>query len=259
VDEVLSVLRPVWLEKPETARRIRMRLKRVLDAARVRGLRTGENPARSKGQLELLLPKQPKADGHHAAMPWAEVPAFMEALAEREGMSALSLRFLILTAARTGEVIEAEWSEIDFDEALWTIPAARMKARRPHRVPLSAEALAVLREVEGVSDQWVFPTNNGRKPQSNMAMLTLLKRMKVTDAVPHGFRSSFRDWVAEATNFSGELAERALAHVVASKTEAAYRRGDALDRRRALMDAWAAFCVPREAEEKVTDLRAGRA
>jgi integrase len=251
VDEVLAVLRPVWLKKPETARRIRMRLEKVLAAARVRGLHPGPNPAVLRGNLDVLLPKQPRERGNHAAMPWADVPGFMTALTEREGVSALALRFAILTAARTSEVLHARWDEIDEDEAVWTVPASRMKARRAHRVPLSNATLAVLEEAKGLDPDLVFPAIRGRGAMSNMAMAVLLKRMQVEGVTVHGFRSSFRDWAAEATNFQNEVAEMALAHVVGDRTEAAYRRGDLFAKRRKLMDAWAGYCVPARRDAKV--------
>ncbi|SFQ55744.1 Integrase [Roseivivax halotolerans] len=259
IEDVVAVLRPVWLKKPETARRIRMRLERVLDAAKVRGLRSGENPARWRGNLELLLPKQPKADGHHAAMPWADVPAFMEQLAAREGVAALALRWTILTAARTSEVLYATWDEIDVDAGIWEVPAERMKARRPHRVPLSDEALAVLEEVKGLDPELVFPAIRGSGPMSNMAMSVQLRRMKVTGATVHGFRSSFRDWAAEATSFQSEVAEMALAHVIGNRTEAAYRRGDLFEKRRRLMEAWGRYCTSSRKTDVVSLARgAGR-
>lgn len=241
IDEVLEVLKPVWQKRPETARRIRMRLERVLDAAKVMGLRSGENPARWRGNLDHLLPVHAKATKtHHAALPYAEVPTFMRALGERPAMAALALRFLILTASRTSEVLEADWNEIDMDAKVWTIPAERMKARRIHRIPLSDAALEVLKEAKGKDPRLVFPGQKPGRPLSNMAMLTLLKRMKLGDATTaHGFRSSFRDWAAECTSYPGEVAEMALAHVVENATEAAYRRGDLFEKRKELMQAWA--------------------
>ena len=241
VDDVLAVLKPCWQTRPETARRIRMRLEKVLDAAKVKGLRTGENPARWRGQLDHLLPRHAKAtDDHHNAMPYSDVPAFLASLGQKRGFSVLALRFAILTAARTGEVIGARWEDIDMEAGLWTIPALRMKARRAHRVPLMAPVLAVLGEVKGAHAEWVFPGPSLRAPLSNMAMLGLLKRAKLKCTV-HGFRSAFRDWSAETTNFPSEVCEMALAHTVANKTEAAYRRGDLFEKRKALMEAWAGF------------------
>lgn len=251
VDDVLAVLKPCWQTRPETARRIRMRLEKVLDAAKVKGLRTGENPARWRGQLDHLLPRHSKSsDDHHSSMAYAEVPAFLASLGQKRGFSVLALRFAILTAARTGEVIGARWDEIDMEAGLWTIPAQRMKARRAHRVPLTAPALEVLNEVKGAHAAWVFPGPGLQAPLSNMAMLSLLKRAKLTCTV-HGFRSAFRDWAAETTNFPSEVCEMALAHAVANKTEAAYRRGDLFEKRRALMEAWAGFLTEPKANNVV--------
>ena len=245
-DDILTLLTPVWQTVPETARRVRMRLEKVLDAARVRGLRSGDNPARWKGHLDHLLPKHGKATrGHHAAMPWAEVPDFLRMLEAREGTAALAFRFLILTACRTGEVLNARWAEIDFAKATWTIPAERMKSRREHRVPLSKAALAVLEQAKEKHPEFLFPGPSDIAPLSNMAFLMLLRRLKRDNVTAHGMRSAFRDWAAENTNFSSEVCEMALAHVVENATEAAYRRGDLFEKRCKLMEAWAAFCEPR--------------
>lgn len=242
-EDVLRVLTPVWQSRPETARRVRMRIERILDAARVKGLRPAgtENPARWRGHLDHLLPRHAAASkGHHAAMPWGDVPDFFKGLADRSGIAAPALRFTIATAARTSEVIGAQWEEIDLEAALWTVPAARMKARRPHRVPLTGPAIEALEAVRGLHPEIVFPGPSLRRPLSNMAMAAILKRAEL-DFTVHGFRSAFRDWAAETTAFPSEVAEMALAHVVADATEAAYRRGDLFAKRRALMDAWAAF------------------
>jgi integrase len=242
-DDVLKVLKPIWTTKQETASRLRGRLERILDAARARGLRKGENPARWRGHLDHLLSRRQKlARGHHAAMPFQQVPAFVAALQEREAVAALALEFLILCASRTGEVIGAKWAEIDLDKGVWTVPGARMKAGREHRVPLTERALEILAKVavsRGESD-YVFPGRRPKAPLSNMAMDMLLRRMKRTETV-HGFRSSFRDWAGETTSFPRDLAEHALAHNVGDEVERAYRRGDALDRRRQLMEAWASY------------------
>lgn len=244
VDDILKVLTPVWNTRPETARRIRMRLERVLDAARAKGLRNSENPARWRGHLDHLLPRHSKASkGHHAAMPYNEVPAFMAELDERNALAALALQFCVLTATRTSEALGARWSEIDYDNATWTIPAGRMKARRPHRIPLSDAAIEVLKKLDAWHPEFVFPGQSGKKPLSNMTLLMLLRRMKREDLTVHGFRSSFRDWAAECTDFPSEVAEMALAHVVANSTEAAYRRGDLFDKRRGLMGAWGDYCT----------------
>lgn len=241
-DDVLAVLTPIWTDKNETAARVRGRIEKVLDAAKARGLRTGENPARWRGHLDQLLSKRRKLQrGHHTAMPFAEVPAFVAALREREGISALALEFTILTASRIGPVLSCPWSEIDRKAKVWTVPASRMKAEREHRVPLSPRALEILDELEPLRrGNLVFPSFRADKPMSDMALSALLKRMGVK-ATTHGFRSSFRDWAGEMTDFPREVAEVALAHVVGDDTERAYRRGDALDKRRKLMDAWDAF------------------
>lgn len=247
--DVLEVLKPIWLTKPETAARLRGRIERVLDAAKVRGHRSGENPALWRGHLDKLLPKRRKLTrGHHAAMPYGDVPAFVADLRKREAMAARALEFTILTAARSGETFGATWKEIDFDAALWTIPAERMKAGREHRVPLTPRAVEILNEVAGLGaepDAYIFPGQREGRPLSTMAMDMILRRMKV-DVTVHGFRSSFRDWAGEETAFPRDVAEAALAHVVGDQTERAYRRGDALEKRRKLMAAWADFCEPKK-------------
>lgn len=252
-DDVLAVLQPHWQTKQETASRLRGRIERVFDAAKARGLRSGENPARWKGNLKELLSARRKLQrGHQPALPFSEVPAFVARLRTRPAISALALEFLILTAARTGEVLGATWKEVDLSAELWTIPAERMKAGRTHRVPLSDRALQILREVEMLRPQtsiegmppdgdYLFPSSTHGRPLSNMAFAQLLKRMGETGFVPHGFRSSFRDWCAECTDWPGDIAETALAHVVGNSVARAYRRGDALDKRRALMSQWAEY------------------
>lgn len=245
-NDVLAILRPIWHEKAETARRIRGRIERILDAARVGGHRITENPARWRGHLDVLLPKAGKLTrGHHAAMPYGAVGAFYRALAERGGSAAPGMRFLILTAARSGEVRGMIWGEVDLAAALWTVPAERMKAKREHRVPLPAAALGILAEMRPASPRrtdLVFPSPRG-KVMSDMAFGMLLRKMGQNDVTTHGFRSSFRDWVDNETDFPGEIAEAALAHLTGDETERAYRRGDALAKRRHLMDAWAAFAA----------------
>jgi len=240
---VLSVLEPIWSEKPETASRLRGRIEAVLTWATVRGYRTGENPARWRGHLSEVLPERDKVRTveHHAALPVAELPAFMAALRAQQGMGALALEFAILTAARTGEVLGAHWSEIDLEAKVWTVPADRMKGAREHRVPLSAQALAVLERVRELSAAkgLIFPNANKRKQLSNMAMLATLKRMGRGDLTAHGFRSTFRDFAGDHTTIAREVAEAALAHVIGDKAEQAYRRSDALEKRRALMQLWA--------------------
>lgn len=244
-EDVLKILRPIWATKSETASRIRGRIEYVLDAAKAKGFRSGENPAVWRGHLALLLPKRHKlARGNHAAMPYADVPAFMTALRKRVAVAARALEFTILTAARSGETFGATWAEIDMTAKVWTIPAKRMKAGRVHRVALSDAALSILTEMQklgALPGQFVFPGAKKDKPLSNMAMDMTLRRMK-SDVTVHGFRSSFRDWCGEVSNFPREVAEAALAHIVGDETERAYRRGDALEKRRELMQTWASFC-----------------
>ena len=242
-EDVLAVLKPIWLTKNETASRVRGRIERVLDAAKARGLRTGENPARWRGHLANLLPKRQKLQrGHHAAMPYRDVPGFLNLLRVSDGVSARALEFLILSASRSGEVLGAQWPEIDRDGKVWTVPGGRMKAGREHRVPLTNRMLKILDEMELIrSGPFIFPGQKRGRPLSGMAMEMLLRRMKIENATVHGFRSAFRDWAAEETSFPREVAEAALAHIVGDATERAYRRGDALEKRRMLMDAWADF------------------
>jgi integrase len=244
-DDVLLVLKPLWNVKPETGSRVRGRIERVLDAARAQGLRSGENPARWRGHLDQLLPKrQLLTRGHHAAMNYTELSAFMTNLQARQAVAARALEFAILTAARSGEVLGARWEEFDLDQAVWTVPATRMKGGREHRVPLSQCALKIVKAMhEARNCDFVFPGQRPGKPLSVMALEMVLRRMKIQNATVHGFRSAFRDWAAERTNFSNEVCEAALAHVIENKAEAAYRRGDLFDKRRKLMDAWAAFCA----------------
>lgn len=248
-EDVLGVLKPIWQTKPETASRLRGRIERVLDAAKAKGHRSGENPALWRGHLSSLLPKAKKLSrGHHLAMDYRDVPAFVTALRMRMATSARALEFTILTAARSGETFGATWREIDMKARVWTVPADRMKANREHRVPLSGAAMAILEEMEQAGrepDAYVFPGAQHGRPLSVMAMEMILRRMKV-DVTTHGFRSSFRDWCGEISPFSRELAEAALAHVVGDQTERAYRRGDALEKRRAMMDAWADYLEPKE-------------
>jgi integrase len=256
-DDVLSVLKPLWNEKPETASRLRGRIERVLDAAKAQGLRTGENPARWRGHLDQLLPKRQRLTReNHAAMSYGDVAAFIGDLQSREATAALALEFTILTAARRGEVLGARWDEFDFERAVWTVPAHRMKAGREHRVPLSGRALAIvnaLRQADG--REFVFPGHKPGKPLSGEALGMVLRRMKFDDVTVHGFRSAFRDWAAECTNFTNEVCEAALAHTVTNRVEAAYRRGDLFEKRRKLMDAWAAFCAAAKSAGKVVPMR----
>ena len=251
---VVKVLDPIWSKKSETASRLRGRIEAVLDFATVRGYRAGENPARWKGHLNEALPAPGKLRKvqHHAALPFIEIGAFMADLRTREGGAAAALEFAILTAARTGEVIGARWSEIDLTAGVWTIPADRMKAGVEHRVPLCKQAQVVLQRVAStkVNDVVFFGQKPGRC-LSNMALLMMLRRMGRNDITAHGFRSTFRDWAAECTAVAGEVAEAALAHAVGNKVEAAYRRGDLFEKRRALMQQWGAFC-----DQKVADVGA---
>lgn len=258
---VLKVLEPIWTKKLETAGRVRGRIELVLDWAKARGYRAGENPARWKGHLDHLLPARGKVRKveHHAALPYGELPVFLVALREQEGIAARALGFLLLTAARTGEVIGARWNELDLLEKTWTVPAARMKAGREHRVPLSARTLAILEEMQAHrsgGDGFVFPGGKLEKPLSNMAFLMLLRRMKRDDLTAHGFRATFKTWASERTSFANEIVEAALAHVVGSKVEQAYQRGDMFDKRRRLMDAWGAYCAkPAVSQAAVVSLR----
>lgn len=238
---------PLWLRIPSSAKMARSYIEAVLDAAKARGFRTGENPARWRGHLDHLLSKPKKLTrGHHAAMPFADLPKFIEGLREQETAATLGLEFLILTAARSGEVFGAKWSEVDLDAGVWTVPAARMKARREHRVPLSPRALAVLERAKGLrrDGDYLFPGSKAGRPLSGMAFEMLLRRRKLA-VTTHGFRSAFRDWAGEVTEFAREVAEAALAHSVGDSAERAYRRGDALQKRRELMDAWAKYCEPK--------------
>lgn len=251
--DVLAVLKPVWIAKAETAAKLRGRIEKVLDAAKAKGFRKGDNPATWRGHLSNLLAKQPKLTrGHHPAMPYDGVPAFVGRLRERDAVAARALEFLILTAARAGEVFGATWGEIDTKAKVWTIPANRMKAGKEHRVPLTARAIAIVEEVAALrttkdATAFVFPGGRAGRPLSNMAFKMLLNRMNETGFVPHGFRSSFRDWCGECTPFPREVAEAALAHTVGDAVERAYRRGDALEKRRKLMEAWEGFVEPKAA------------
>src|SRR5476651_144137 len=243
--KVLKALEPIWSIKNETATRVRGRVEAILNWATARGNRTGDNPARWRGHLENLLPKPSKVSKvkHHAALPYPEVPKFIGKLRQQNGIAALALEFLILTATRTGEVLGARWTEIDLNKRVWTIPAARMKAEREHRIPLTDAAMYVLERLPSSRHiDHVFPSLRLGHPLSDMALLALLRRMDRTDITTHGFRSSFRDWVAEETDFKSEVAEMALAHTTENKVEAAYRRGDLFEKRRELMAAWAEYC-----------------
>ena len=254
-EDVLACLQPIWTTKSETASRVRGRIEAVIDAARARGLISPNeaNPARWRGHLSHLLPKRQKLlRGHLAAMPYSDVPEFVTALRSRSGVAALALEFTILTAARTSEVLAARWDEIDTNSRVWTVPAKRMKAGKEHRVPLSERSLEILETVRATRvGDYVFPCARGDQPMSTMAMEMVLRRMKIQGATVHGFRSSFRDWAGECTEFPRELAEAALAHTVGDAVERAYRRGDALERRRELMEAWARFCESKDVDNVI--------
>lgn len=248
-NDVLDVLKPIWTAKAETASRLRGRMEAILAKATALGLRSGPNPAQWRNNLQHVLPKRLRLTrGHHHALPYAQVPALIAQLRASRSVSSLALEFLILTAGRTGEVIGATWSEIDFDEHIWTVPASRMKAGREHRVPLSTRALDIIKEMkelraDNVEGSSIFP-GRASKQLSNMALDAVLRRLGIKDqgVTVHGFRSAFRDWVGEETNFPSDIAEMALAHLVGDRTERAYRRKDALSKRRELMTAWGQYC-----------------
>ena len=256
---VTRVLEPIWFTKAETAARVRGRIEVVLDYAKVHGWRAGENPARWKGHLENVLPARGKVAKveHHAALPWPEIGAFMAKLRDEDGIAARALEYADLAmAARTGRgAIGATWPEIDMPAGLWTVPGARMKAGREHRVPLSDAAMAVLKAMAPLRNDdagsWIFPGVRKDQHLSNMGMMMLLRRMKCDDLTVHGFRSTFRDWCSEATNHPREVAEQALAHTLSDKVEAAYRRGDLFEKRRRLMENWATFCAGKVAPANV--------
>ena len=245
-EQILAVLQPIWTSKPETASRTRGRIEAVIDAARARGLIPSDaaNPARWKGHLANLLPPRERLSrGHHAALPWTELPAFMAQLRARPGLSARALEWTILTASRLGEALGTRWGEIDLSGRLWEVPKERMKAKRAHRVPLSPPAMALLASLPaGESGDLVFPGFKPGKPLSDMVMKSLFTRMRAGGITSHGFRSTFRDWAGEATSHPREVCEAALAHAVGDAVELAYRRGDALEKRRVLMCDWADYC-----------------
>lgn len=251
--DVLRALTTIWNTKNETASRVRGRIESVLSYASALKYRSGDNPARWRGHLDQLLPKPSKVRKvtHHRALPYSKINTFIATLRKQEGTAARALEFTILTAARSGSVLGAQWNEIDHDAKVWRVPAERMKAKRAHAVPLSDAALAVLKRVEDQSDTWIFPNTGTDKRLSENAMLALLDRMGVGDAVPHGFRSTFRDWAAECTTFPNIVAEAALAHSIKDKAEAAYRRGDLLAKRASLMSAWATYCCAPIADKVV--------
>jgi integrase len=242
---VMRVLEPIWSKMPETANRLRGRIERILDWATARRYRSGENPARWRGHLAQLLPPHRKIRRvvHHPALPFVEVPAFMADLRQRSGVAPRALEFLILTAGRSGEVLGAQWAEIDFASATWVVPPNRMKGNREHRVPLTGLCLAILEEMQAVQQgPYVFPGRNGDAPMWGMSFAYLLRQLGRDDVTAHGFRSSFRDWAGERTAFPREVAEAALAHQTGNAVELAYRRADALEKRRKLMTAWSDYC-----------------
>ena len=262
---VLKVLEPIWTAKPETASRVRQRIENILDFAKVRGYRDGENPARWRGHLDKLLPARSKVRKveHLAALPYVELPTFLASLRTRPATAARALEFLILIAARTGEVIGARWNEINLLDKIWTIPAARMKTHREHRVPLSLWAVAILDEMHASRQgddphEYVFLGPKPGKPLSNMAFLMLLRRMGLEDLTVHGFRATFKTWASERTSAQNEIVEASLAHTIGSKVEQAYQRGDMFEKRRRLMQQWATFCAatPAGHAQKIVPLRA---
>lgn len=263
---VLEVITPIWLTKTETAKRVRSRIELVLSYAKVKGYRSGENPAIWRGHLENVLPKPGKIAPYQPqpALPYDQMSEFMGEMRTHEGVSVLCLEFVILTACRSGEALKAKWSEIDEEKRVWTIPAERMKAKREHRVPLSDRSMEVLVEAKKICQgEYIFPGVRSGKPMTDMSLSMLVRRMNKSrekhglekwvdqrsgsEIVPHGFRSSIRDWAAEVTHYPGEMAEMALAHVVGNKVEAAYRRGDMFEKRRQMMADWAAWCEPKKA------------
>lgn len=262
VTHVLQALEPIWSTKTETATRVRGRIELVLDWATARNYRQGENPARWRGHLDKLLPKPGKVTAviSHPALPYSELGAFMVELREVPTVSSLALQFVILTATRTSEVLNAQWTEFDLKAGLWTIPAARMKAGKEHRVPLSEAALQVLEQAKtwGGAD-FVFPGQKPGAAMSNMSLLALLKRMKRPDLTVHGFRSTFTDWASERTNHSREVVEMSLAHAIESKVEAAYRRGDLFEKRAKIMADWAAYAAAPQTSAKVVAIEDARA
>jgi integrase len=252
-EAVVQVLKPIWLATPETASRLRGRIERVLDAARAGGFIPSpwENPARWAGHLKLILgQRQTLTRGHHKALPYPALPDFIEALRKRPANAALALELAILCASRTGEILKARPAEFDLDKVEWLIPPERMKSKRAHRVPLSPRAVEIVTALQLLGGEWLIPGGKPGKPLSDMALLVLLRRMAV-DVTPHGFRSTFKDWASECTPFANEVSEMALAHVIADKTESAYRRGDLYEKRKALMTAWAAFCEPKQTDNVV--------
>jgi integrase len=245
-EAVLKVLQPIWTKVPETASRLRGRIENILDAAKAKGYRSGDNPAQWRGHLKTILPaRQRLTRGHHAALHYDDLPAFMRELQSKEATAAQALELCILTATRSSEILKAKWKEFDLKKAIWTIPAVRMKAGHEHRIPLTARAVAILKSLHKFPhNDHVFPGGARGKPLSSMALNMLLRRMNKVEITVHGFRSTFRDWASEQTSFPHETCEHALAHRISDKAEAAYRRGDQFEKRRKLMEAWASYCEP---------------
>lgn len=243
-----------WAKKPETASRVRNRIELVLDAAKAKGLREGENPARWRGHLDKLLPRRDKIQAvkHHTALPYNELPAFMALLADAEDMTARAMQMTILTACRTSEVLNATWDEINMSASTWTIPAVRMKARKEHRVPLTDAVITLLEAIPHIEgNPYIFAGMRQSRPLSNMAMLMGLRRMNRADLTMHGFRSTFRDWAGECTPHPRDVCEQALAHSLGNAVEAAYRRGDLFEKRRALMADWTVYCTSKPAKNVI--------
>jgi integrase len=259
---VLKVLQPIWTTKPETASRVRQRIETIIDSAAARGFRKGENPARWKGHLDKLLPQKSKIRPvkHHAALPYGEIGGFMAEVRQQEGVAACALAFTILTVGpRTGGTIAARWPEIGWEACLWTIPGDRMKGGKEFKVPLSDAAMAILEEMRQIrQNDFIFPGAKTGRPISNMAMLMVLRRMGRGDLTVHGFRSTFKDWASDCTGFPREIIEMAMAHEIGDKVEAAYRRGEALRKRRQLMDAWTRYCATARGADNVVGIAAGR-
>ena len=260
LNHIIRILEPIWLNKTETAKRLRGRIESVLSWSTVAGFRTGDNPARWRGHLDTVLPKPNKVSKvkHHKALPWQDINPFLDKLKKRKGITAKALEFLILTATRSGEVRGAVWDEIDLDNRLWTIPEERMKAGKEHRVPLTDQMIEILTSLPKLDNEPnVFPAPRGGS-LSDMAISSILRNMKV-DAVPHGFRSTFRDWCAESTSYPTIVAEMALAHTIGNKVEAAYRRGDLMTKRRKLMESWSKYCNTKIIKSDVISINQNKA
>lgn len=253
---VMRIIEPIWATKTETASRVRGRIENVLDWATAHGYRAGDNPARWRGHMDKMLPERAKVRKvqHYPALPYTDIGEFMSELKKHDGTASKALEFLILTVCRTNEVLKSVPHEFNLEDNLWTIPGERMKASRNHRIPLSAPAKAIVEEFK-TAETYIFPGGKSGKPLSNNALLALLKRMGRSDITVHGFRSTFRDWAAEQTNYAREVAEMALAHAIEDKTEAAYRRGDLFEKRQRLMDDWAKYCAKPKASGKVVPIR----